>query len=85
MKKFKVGQEIYIKDKNEADFIWSLLIKQGYCWNSGKKDFHYYKELPIAIIVNDYSKLSYSGFFSHPYPLPHMLTIEGFKKNLELE
>jgi len=75
MKKIVPGDEIFIKDKKEADFIWSILSKLGYCWNSGKKDFCYYRELPFAIQVRYNKKLGYCNMMKASY----MLTIDDFK------
>jgi hypothetical protein len=84
MKKIEIGDEIFIKNREEADFIWNVLISLGYCWNSGKKDFYYYRELPLTIRVIDNKNLMYNTIGKMSW----MLTIDNFKiknKSLELE
>jgi hypothetical protein len=75
MKKIELGDEIFIKNREEADFIWNILINLGYCWNSGKKDFCYYEALPFTIQVIHNKKLMYLGMRKMSW----MLTIDDFK------
>ena len=75
MKKIGLGDYIFIKNREEADFIWNILINLGYCWNSGKKDFCYYEALPLVIQVIDNKKLMYNNMWKMSW----MLTIDDFK------
>jgi len=83
MKKIRLGDNIFIKNRKEADFIWNILINLGYCWNSGKKDFFYYDKLPMVMKINDNGSLS---FYKTALKFAYMLTINDFKNiSLELE
>lgn len=79
---FEIGQEIFIKNKKEADIIYGLLRKEGYCWNSGKTYFDYYNLLPIVVRINSYKKLSYCKVYTKE---KWMLSIDDFIKNKYLD
>lgn len=80
---FEAEQEIFIKNKKEADIIWSVLRKEGYCWSSGRTDFHYYSELPVVVRINTCNRLSYHTEYEKE---KYMLSIDDFKiKHLDLE